>query len=248
MRTGFFTAPLLFFAPKHTSMLFQLVLAFFVAACLLFVKIWIPDIGRSSPFLLFSASIILCGWFAGLASSIALTILSALLLTFIFVSPFGLLNSDTVSSVQSGLFIVECFFISFCVEYIKRIYAKYVQQEQFMKILLKVPLDEAIVILDEHNTIVGWNSGAQKLFGYKEEEIKGKPISLLCDKKNWFNQKANVLHVRVVTRYIFSSEESENIKIKIIQRIQEKSSLASVENFPVSPSFPANALSQAPQV
>jgi two-component system, LuxR family, sensor kinase FixL len=40
-------------------------------------------------------------------------------------------------------------------------------------------IDEAIVISDAHGSIIFWNEGAERIFGYTEKEIIGKPLALL---------------------------------------------------------------------
>ncbi|HET7873492.1 MAG TPA: PAS domain S-box protein, partial [Terriglobales bacterium] len=39
--------------------------------------------------------------------------------------------------------------------------------------------DDAIIAKDLHGTILSWNAGAQHIFGYSEEEVVGKPITIL---------------------------------------------------------------------
>jgi len=40
-------------------------------------------------------------------------------------------------------------------------------------------VDEAIVISDDRGNIIFWNEGAEKIFGYAEKDIIGKPLALL---------------------------------------------------------------------
>lgn len=40
-------------------------------------------------------------------------------------------------------------------------------------------VDEAVVISDARGTIIFWNKGAEKIFGYPEKKILGKPLALL---------------------------------------------------------------------
>ena len=42
---------------------------------------------------------------------------------------------------------------------------------------------DAIVLADGAGNIISWNEGAQKIFGYQEQEILGKPLSLLMPKR-----------------------------------------------------------------
>ncbi len=39
--------------------------------------------------------------------------------------------------------------------------------------------DDAIIGMSLDGIILSWNSGAEKIFGYSAEEVKGRPISLL---------------------------------------------------------------------
>jgi PAS domain S-box-containing protein len=50
-------------------------------------------------------------------------------------------------------------------------------EERYHKMVLEVK-DYAIILLDKNGNVLDWNKGAQKLKGYKREEILGKHISL----------------------------------------------------------------------
>ena len=55
---------------------------------------------------------------------------------------------------------------------------KLARQEKIAQQILRYS-EEALVILDRNRKIKLWNNGATKIFGYKEDEILGKSISLL---------------------------------------------------------------------
>lgn len=61
---------------------------------------------------------------------------------------------------------------------------------------------DAIVSADNHGNIIFWNEGAQKIFGYGEKEIIGKPLSVLMP------EKYREAHVRGMRRYLESGEAS----------------------------------------
>ena len=42
---------------------------------------------------------------------------------------------------------------------------------------------DAIVGLDEHGDIIAWNRGAETLFGYRESEVKGKPLTFILPER-----------------------------------------------------------------
>jgi len=40
-------------------------------------------------------------------------------------------------------------------------------------------LPDAVVTIDERGTILSWNKGAERLFGYSQQEVLGRPVTLL---------------------------------------------------------------------
>ncbi|MFN2542517.1 MAG: PAS domain S-box protein [Chthoniobacterales bacterium] len=43
--------------------------------------------------------------------------------------------------------------------------------------------NDAIVLADERGHIVSWNAGAQRIFGYREEEVVGQPLTMLMPER-----------------------------------------------------------------
>jgi PAS domain S-box-containing protein len=50
---------------------------------------------------------------------------------------------------------------------------------------------DAVVILDPDTRIVSWNEGAELIFGYKPEEVIGKPLSFLLPPERWEQCREN---------------------------------------------------------
>lgn len=48
---------------------------------------------------------------------------------------------------------------------------------------LTANIADAVVSLDAHHNVVSWNKGAEKLYGWKEEEVIGKRLSSLLRQK-----------------------------------------------------------------
>lgn len=69
---------------------------------------------------------------------------------------------------------------------------------------------DEIVATDLDGTITSWNSGAVKLFGYTEEEVLGRNISLIFPKEKE-NQERDILH-RLRSGETITSIESARIK------------------------------------
>ena len=51
------------------------------------------------------------------------------------------------------------------------------KEEQFRQVVHTAP--DGIVLADEEGIVVSWNSAAQRLFGYTEEEILGQPLTII---------------------------------------------------------------------
>lgn len=65
-----------------------------------------------------------------------------------------------------------------------RLASKLELNQQYLKNIL-FSSDSAIMMVDENETFIAWNRGAEKIFGYTEEEVIGKASTLLLpeDKK-----------------------------------------------------------------
>ena len=59
-----------------------------------------------------------------------------------------------------------------------RLAAKLELNNQYLKNILYTS-DQAIMIVDDNEIFISWNKGAEKIFGYTESEVIGKPSSLL---------------------------------------------------------------------
>jgi PAS domain S-box-containing protein len=65
---------------------------------------------------------------------------------------------------------------------LKRSMEKYLELWRTLNEILMISPD-AIITTDTDLSIVGWNPSAERIFGYKEEEIKGKRLTILMDEK-----------------------------------------------------------------
>lgn len=48
------------------------------------------------------------------------------------------------------------------------------------RLMVEAATDYANFMLDPHGNIVNWNAGGERLFGYRVEEMLGKPVAMLC--------------------------------------------------------------------
>ncbi len=62
-----------------------------------------------------------------------------------------------------------------------RLAAKFEENQQYLKNILHTS-DQAIMVIDQNEKFIAWNKGAEKIFGYTESEVIGKPSWLLMTK------------------------------------------------------------------
>lgn len=86
--------------------------------------------------------------------------------------------------------------------------------------------DEAIYSSDLDGTILSWNLGAKKLFGYTEEEIIGKNLNVLIPKNLLWEKQSNILTVK----------QGKSVLRQLTQRLSKKGELVDV-SLNVSPIF-----------
>ncbi|MGD8777859.1 MAG: ATP-binding protein [Ignavibacteria bacterium] len=69
-----------------------------------------------------------------------------------------------------------------------RLEAKLEMNQQYLKNILHAS-DTAIMVIDENEKFIAWNKGAEKIFGYTEEEIINSPSSLLLPEEEKFKDE-----------------------------------------------------------
>ncbi len=71
------------------------------------------------------------------------------------------------------------------------------ESENKFRSVLQSAID-AIISADTQGTIIGWNSGAEKMFGYTEDEIAGKNIAMVLpgiftdEQQNWIREQVTL--------------------------------------------------------
>lgn len=150
-----------------------------------------PLIGEAAPFLLFPIPIILSAYYGGIGPGLFATGLCTVATWYFFLAPsfsFSIERSGTIA--QLVLFLAEGFGISFiggslqkskqaqaALEEIRQ--QELVQQgEERFRLLVTGVRDYAIFMLDPQGRVASWNEGAERIKGYRAEEIIGKHFSI----------------------------------------------------------------------
>lgn len=71
-----------------------------------------------------------------------------------------------------------------------------VEEKQSILSAIVESSDDAIISKDLNGTIMSWNNGAEKIFGYSENEVLGKPITILIPKNRLKEEKAILNNIK----------------------------------------------------
>jgi len=86
--------------------------------------------------------------------------------------------------VSTGLYAGGCVELYYDISERKRLECKLRENIEIFKSIAEHAKD-AIVMMDDESRVIFWNKQAEKIFGYKAEEIIGKDIHLLCAPKRY---------------------------------------------------------------
>lgn len=81
--------------------------------------------------------------------------------------------------------------------------------------------DSAIMVIDESEKFIAWNSGAEKIFGYSEVEVIGQPATLLLPPEQQYSDE--------LERIISEVKDTGFIKIIETERMTKTDNLVSVK-------------------
>ena len=109
-----------------------------------------------------------------------LTVLGALL------SPPGHAGIDVVNRVFALVLISLVGVMSFLLERKEEAHQETEASRQHFEITLRTVVQsaaDAIVLADGHGNILSWNKAATSVFGYREREVMGKPLTMLMPER-----------------------------------------------------------------
>jgi PAS domain S-box-containing protein len=100
-----------------------------------------------------------------------------------------------------------------------RLASKLELNQQYLKSILK-DSDSAIMVVDKNEQFIAWNKGAEKLFGYTEEEVLGRSSTLLLPDDVKYLNELNWIQNEVMKK--------DQIKIVDTERKTKKGEILSV--------------------
>jgi len=154
---------------------------------LLFRSLLMPILRENAPLLVFIMPVMVSAWYGGLRPGLFATVLSALVGSYFFIQPFFSLHIMGLSEwVRICIFLVEGVLISGLCEGLKKanlrkeaIASSLKESEEQYRLLVEGVEDYAIFMLDPNGHITTWNTGAERIKGYKAAEILDRHFSIL---------------------------------------------------------------------
>jgi PAS domain S-box-containing protein len=142
-------------------------------------------LGVNLPYLQFYPAIMVAAWWGGLGPGVLTTALSALVAMYFFLQPEGFAVGGLVDVTALGVFAATGLVISWLThrlhraEDARRLEAgTAVARAERLDAILNMTVD-GIIVIDAMGRIEAFNRGAQELFGYPEEEVLGRNVSIL---------------------------------------------------------------------
>jgi PAS domain S-box-containing protein len=178
---------------RHTSPLLRYGVAVMAVGVAFGLKLLLdPLIVQDVPFLLVFGAIMVSAWFGGLGPGLLATFTGGLAADYFFLPPTGSLSGFSLETVQLLVFFVEGTLVCLLVEALRAARSRAEdstleaerrrellrRNEQHFRSLVEGMRDYAIFTLDPKGRVASWNAGAERLEGYKSEEIVGEYFSV----------------------------------------------------------------------
>ena len=150
-----------------------------------------PMIAQDVPFLLVFGAIMVSAWYGGLGPGLLATAAAGLATDYFFLSPKGSFSLLSLETVPLLVFFLEGTLVCLLAEALhaarsraegNRLEAERHQErlrrsEEHFRSLVEGTRDYAIFMLDPEGRVASWNAGAERLEGYRAEEIMGEHYS-----------------------------------------------------------------------
>jgi two-component system sensor kinase FixL len=155
------------------------------AAALLFRYVFRDPLGLKVPYLQFYPAIILAAWYGGFGPGILITALSSVVAMYILLPPAGIAVTDSADQLALGVFAATGVAISWLNDRLHVVQRAQqsaaetaIARAERLDAILNMTVD-GIIVIDAKGRIEAFNRGAQDLFGYPEDEVLGRNVSIL---------------------------------------------------------------------
>ena len=130
------------------------------------------------PFLLLLSAVLLSARLCGFGPAILSTVISVVILDYIVLPPRLSLSLSEPDLIQLAVFLVVALLASSLARQQSRADLRAQSVQRQLADIVESSQD-AILSKDVNGIIISWNSGAERLYGYRADEIIGKHVSIL---------------------------------------------------------------------
>src|SRR5215218_2494478 len=178
---------------RHTSPLLRYGVAVLAVGMAFLVKLLLdPLIVQETPFLLIFGAIMISAWYGGLGPGLLATVAAGLATDYFFLQPTSSFSGLSLEAVPLLAFFLEGTLVCLLTEALRaaRVRAEgskleaerhrehLRRNEEHFRSLVEGMRNYAIFTLDPKGRVASWNAGAERLEGYKSEEIVGEHFSM----------------------------------------------------------------------
>jgi two-component system, LuxR family, sensor kinase FixL len=165
-----------------------------------------PWLGANVPYLHFFPAITLASWYGGFGPGALATVLSTLVAMYFFLPPAGFAVTGTADLVSIPLFIATGLGIAWLSHLFRAAEAAHSTSADLAKAraerldaVLRTAVD-GIIVINAKGRIEVFNGGASRLFGYPEEEVLGRNVSVLMPSPD------HESHDQYLSRYVTTGD------------------------------------------
>ncbi|HEX2742530.1 MAG TPA: PAS domain S-box protein [Rubrobacter sp.] len=177
---------------RRTSPLLRYGVAVLAVEVALVIKLLLdPLITQDTPFLLVFGAIMVSAWYGGLGPGLLATVVAGLVTDYFFLPPERSFSGFSVEAVPLLAFVLEGTLLCLLTEALRaarwraenskleaeRHHEDLRRSEEHFRSLVEGVRDYAIFMLDPQGRVASWNAGAERLIGYKAEEIVGEQFT-----------------------------------------------------------------------
>jgi two-component system sensor kinase FixL len=145
---------------------------------LLFRYLFSESLGSKVPYLQFYPAVMFAAWYGGFGPGVVITTLSAVVSMYVLLPPAGIAVGDPADQLSLGVFVGTSLVISWLNDRLHVVQKGHQSRAERLDAILNMTVD-GIIVIDANGRIEAFNRGAQDLFGYLEDEVLGRNVSIL---------------------------------------------------------------------
>ena len=145
-----------------------------------------PIFREVTPLIILMFAVILTSWYGGLGPGLLATVLSLLIGDFLFLEPkYSILRySEPTDLIRISFFGFMGSVVSLVISKLRTSIKAQQEIAEAFRLLVEGVEDYAIFVIDLQGRVISWNSGAERIVGYRAEEIVSQDFSMFFPHKD----------------------------------------------------------------